>query len=235
LERSNGKDRGTGILRNPGTGEGASGESSGREEDAFEELRGPFHPRSAGINQAVPEGISAVGVDVQVREHPTVDDSAEYQGQRQEHRKHPGRYTLTQDNRHRLKILESQKLKLEKEKTDYLNSLAQKVFHKLRGSDSKIISQEDLQEMGYFRFGNYMIKDIVHDYLYLVEDFLLNIQEKIRHIPNWIIGVYLQVAQSTLDRPLTDSDLHPFAVLLRIKICGDCLVEDYDNTDYLGE
>lgn len=79
-----------------------------------------------------------------------------------------------------------------------------------------------------------MITDIVYDYLYLVEDFLLEIERRVRALPNWVLVLYLHVMRWSLDRDLAHADLEPFAEMLQIKTQGDRLVQNFDSTQLTG-
>ena len=133
-----------------------------------------------------------------------------------------------------MNILLSQKQNLEKEKVDYLKSLVQKISKKFEEKPIEEITEAYLESQGYLMFGNYNIGDIVNDYLYLIEDFLLSIEERVRRIPFWVVILYLKVSEWTLDRSLTDEELTPFAVLVRIQTSGDCLLDEYDQSKSMG-
>lgn len=129
----------------------------------------------------------------------------------------------------------SQKANLEKEKVEFLNSMVQKISRKTEEKQILGITPEFLEEKGYFKFGNYMVTQIVHDYLYLVEDFLLEIEQRARSIPNWVLVLYLKVMQWNLDRDLQSQDLQRFSEFLAIKTGGDRLAEGFDSSLCIGK
>ena len=113
--------------------------------------------------------------------------------------------------------------------------MVQKISKKTEPKALSEITENYLEEKGYFRFGNYTITKIVHDYLYLVEDFLLEIDRKVRQIPTWVVVVYLKVMTWTLDRPLSEEELGKYCELLRVKSAGDCLLADFKKDEYTSK
>ena len=123
---------------------------------------------------------------------------------------------------------------MEKEKEEFLKTMVQKISTKTEEKKIEEITPSYLEEKGYFKFGNYMITQIVHDYLYLIEDFLLEIEKRARLIPNWVLVLYLKVMQWNLDRELQTQDLERFSEFLVIKTGGDRLVKGFDSTLCIG-
>ena len=112
--------------------------------------------------------------------------------------------------------------------------MVHKISQKSQVKNLNEINHEYLEEKGYFKFGNYMITQIVHDYLYLVEDFLLQIEEKTRLIPNWVLVLYLKVMEWNLDRKLQKKDLQKYCEFLEIKSGGDRLMFTFNNENSIS-
>ena len=130
-----------------------------------------------------------------------------------------------------MSVLQSQKRNFEKEKQDYLMGLIIKI-HKKEGGNLNMIAKEEneieeiyLEQKGYTRFGNFCINEIVYDYLYLIEDFLLRIEKEILNMNPAMLIIYFYFQKISLRRDLTSEDMKRFKDLVWLQANGDSKIK----------
>lgn len=92
-----------------------------------------------------------------------------------------------------------------------------------------------LERQGYFRFGNFLISNILQDFVFLVEEYCMELEKAIQEIQPEIIMLYLKVHSVNI-RSDMDSDLcRPLFYLLWVYMAGDSLLSDYDENLIIGK
>ena len=161
--------------------------------------------------------------------------------------------SLIKDNKHRLSVLESQKKRLKQTKEEKLMRLIKKIRKRLISKESpkKIVSEiesnknEDLQNKdkddtkistefleakGYSRFGNFLISNVVHDFVFLIEEYCTELEEAIRSLDPEVLMLYLTVLSLNRREPLTSEMASPSFDFLWVYLKGDTLVSEYDQS-----
>ena len=156
---------------------------------------------------------------------------------------------LIRDNKHRLSVLESQKKRLKQTKEEKLMRLIKKIRKRLISKEipqnkvSEIesetknkengdpqISAEFLESKGYSRFGNFLISNVVHDFVFLIEEYCTELEEAIRSLDPEVLMLYLTVLSLNRREPLTSEMASPSFDFLWVYMKGDTLVSEYDQS-----
>lgn len=125
-------------------------------------------------------------------------------------------------------MLESQKNELSKEKYSYLNSLIEKIKNNKDSENNDL--EKFSEDKGYKRFGNYLINDIVNDFIYILEDYLIKIENKIMKLNPHVLSLYLKFQSMTLEKESHELFSDEIKDFIWVKNCGDSFITDKNES-----